>query len=246
MKICRIFGIDIYLDISWWIALIIFGWMFQGMFVATFPKISIITSWIFGVLLVLGLFTSVLIHELAHALVAKKNKLLVSRITLLLFGGMAHLEKEPERPGADFWIAIVGPFLNFVLASVFYGLIWLLGMHILTSGTPSSYLNYFKHFLGLMFSMNLLLGIFNLLPGFPMDGGRVLRAILWKTTRSFLKATKWAARVGQAFAVLMVIGGILEMVSLGAFDGLWLIFIGIMIFFGARQSYKEAKNKNPD
>lgn len=240
MKICRIFGIDIHLDISWWIALIIFGWMFQGMFAAAFPKISLVASWTFGVLSVLGLFASVLIHELAHALAAKKNKLPVFRITLLLFGGLAHLEKEPERPGADFWIAIIGPFLNFVLAGVFYGLIWLLGMHISSFGIPSNYLNYFKHFLGLMLSMNLLLGIFNLLPGFPMDGGRVLRAILWKTTKSFSRATKWAALVGQAFAVLMVVGGIFQMLVLGS-GGFMLIFIGIIIFLAARQTYKQYK-----
>jgi len=245
LKVGRIFGIDIYLDFSWFFALIFFGFVFQRIFVQALPGISLALSWALGILAVLVLFASVLFHELSHSLVAKRYKLPIPRITLLLFGGIAHSEKEPESPGAEFKITIAGPLSSFFLAGLFFSLFRLVSNYPLHFIGLEHFLC-LKQFLEVMLWVNLMLGIFNLLPGFPMDGGRLLRAILWKTTRSFSKATKWAAGVGQFFGALVFVFGVLNIFVFKSFGGFWLVFIGLLIILGARASYKQASKTNPN
>ncbi len=244
MKICRIFGIDIYLDWSWWLALIFFGWLYRGVFKWQFPEIPLAASWIFGILVVLGLFASVLFHELAHSLIAKKNKLPIFKITLMLFGGVAHLEKEPEKWGVEFWMSVAGPLSNLVLAGIFWAICLAASSFLRMESNIYIGASYFL--LQLFFQINLILAIFNLLPAFPLDGGRVLRAILWKATKSFGKATKWAAGVGQVLGASMIIYGILDTFIFHLFGSLMLSFIGILVFLWARQSYKSVDKRNPD
>jgi len=221
-KIFSIFGIPVELHISFLLFMII---------IFAFAFLGIITPYL--ALLFILLFVTVVIHELAHSYVAKRYGVSVERITLLPIGGVAAMDEIPKDPGQELKIAIAGPLTNFIiaifcLAGLFItGGIGVLGVsQFFISHTPTADINLFlSNFLGI----NLMLGIFNLLPAFPMDGGRVLRAFLARKM-SYVKATKIAATIGKQFAILMAIFGI--------FFSFFLILIAIFVYVGADQEYK--------
>jgi len=188
------------------------------------PRQSAATYWILGFIAALLLFASVLLHELAHSLVARARGLPVSSITLFIFGGVSNLQQEPQSPGVEFVMAIVGPLTSLVIGAVSLFLGLAIGHN---SPLVSATLNY----LGIA---NLLLGVFNLIPGFPLDGGRVLRSILWKATGSMQKATRWASLVGQAVAYLFILWGILQLFTGNFIGGLWIGFIGWFLLQAAQ------------
>ncbi len=169
-----------------------------------------------GIVAALLLFASVLIHELAHSLVANARGLHVQSITLFIFGGVSNLEDEPERPKVEFAMSIVGPLASLVLAGIFWGLKLAIGQE----GTPLAVMLYY------LASTNALLAGFNLLPGFPLDGGRVLRSIIWGTTGSLTRATNIAATVGQIFGWGFIALGVFLALSGNFLNGLWIAFIG--------------------
>jgi Zn-dependent protease len=160
-------------------------------------------------------FGSVLAHELGHAKLALRDRIPVKEITLFLFGGVAQISQEPRSPGSEFRIAIAGPLTSLVLAGLF-GLLYILDQAVPFLAAPSSYL----------MRINLMLALFNLIPGFPLDGGRVLRALIWKWTGSLQKATRVASLGGQLTAFAFIGIGILTIVNGQLFNGLWLVFIG--------------------
>jgi Zn-dependent protease/CBS domain-containing protein len=161
------------------------------------------------------LFVSVLIHELGHSVVARRYGISVPRITLFLFGGVSQIATEPLTPGAEFWIAIIGPLVSFALAAFFWGL-----EPFLTPVPPWFALAKYLAFL------NLILAIFNLIPGFPLDGGRVLRAIVWRMTGKLRRATNIAAFTGRFFGFLLIFLGVWQALKGGLINGLWIAFIG--------------------
>jgi Zn-dependent protease/predicted transcriptional regulator len=170
-------------------------------------------------------------HELAHSLVAKANKIRVKRITLFLFGGMSELFEEPQDAEAEFKIALSGP-----ATSVFLALIFLIAWRLLdrfTSYTPAITV------VSALFQINMILAIFNLLPGFPLDGGRVVRSIAWALSRDLRAATRIATSLGQVVAFFIILFGILQIIILGMWTGLWLILIGLFLLQSAGQSYLE-------
>ena len=236
-RVGRINGIEIGIHYTWLLALVVFTWLLgQSYFPATYPGWQTYSYWIAGFLSTFILFISVLIHELAHSLVARARGLPVSSITLFILGGVSNLATEPEKPGLEFIMAIAGPASSLVLAGIFWGIWYLMG----------SQMAFAKAIFGYMALANALLAGFNLLPGFPLDGGRVLRSILWKTTGDLLKATNIATMVGRFFAWLFIALGVFlvfgfNVFGLGGFlNGLWLVFVGWFLNSAADSSRQEA------
>lgn len=225
----RILGIEVRLDYSWFIVFGLVLWtLASGYFPRTFPGQGTAVYWIMGLASAVLLFASVLAHELSHAVVAQREGLPVPRITLFIFGGMAHLSGEPPGPGAEFRIAVVGPISSFVLAGVFWGLSRLAASTSLIVSETFFYLG----------AANFILAVFNLIPGFPLDGGRVLRAWLWQRWRDLRRATRVVARIGRGMGTALMVLGVLEFLS-GAFvGGLWSIFIGLFLRQAAQSSYQ--------
>ena len=212
----KITGIPIYIDYSWFLLFILLTWMLaQGYFPREFKNWSPVIYWADATITSLLFFLSIILHELGHSIVARKYKVQVKRITLFIFGGVAEISKEPPKSSAEFWIAIAGPVVSFMLAAVFYFL------DKLSAG--SSYLTASFRYLGYI---NFILAFFNLIPGFPLDGGRVLRAIVWKITNNFKKATTIAANTGRFFGFLFIMLGVLQVFQNNIADGLWIAFIG--------------------
>ena len=228
-RLLRIAGIDINVNYTLFFAIILIAWsLVDGFFPQTW---STTTLWTAGIISALLLFVSVLIHELAHSLVSKSKGIGVRSITLFIFGGVSNLEDEPTSARTEFIIAIVGPVASVILAGIF----WVLQKTVGHNGTPASEILYY------LALINVMLAAFNILPGFPLDGGRVLRSIIWGTTRSFDKATKAATIVGQILgAAFIALGVILIFATENFFNGLWIAFIGWFLISAAGASRRQS------
>lgn len=224
-RVVRLFGIDIEVHPSWLLIIAFLSYsLSEGLFPARYEGWSTATYWVVGTASAFLLFVTVLLHELAHALVAKRRGLPVPRITLFIFGGVSHLARQPASAGEEFQIAAAGPATSLVIAAI-------TGLAGLLLGPLDEKLEAILFYLA---GVNVLLGVFNMLPGFPLDGGRVLRSIAWKRSGSFRKATRTAAGVGELFGyALMTIGFFLLLGGL-LLDGLWLLFIGWFLLGAAR------------
>ncbi|NQT29200.1 MAG: site-2 protease family protein [Candidatus Saganbacteria bacterium] len=235
-RLMTIAKIPIEINITWFIilGLIVFT-LGQGFFPYTNPGLSTATYWLMALVAALLLFASLLAHELAHSLVAQKNDLPIHGITLFIFGGVAHMDKEPPSPKVEFKMAIAGPLMSFFLSAIFYILSRLLHLLGLT-GPLTSIAEY-------LFLINLIIGIFNLIPGFPLDGGRVLRAILWHYSKDIKKATAIASNIGKAFAFVLIAFGLLNLFSGQIISGIWFIFIGFFLLEAADVSYRQVVMK---
>jgi Zn-dependent protease len=205
-KIARVVGIEIEVHYTWLFALALITWsLAQGFFPTAFPTFDPITDWVLGFVSALLLFASVLIHELSHSFVAMKRGLVVSGITLFIFGGVSRIAGEPRGPKDEFAMSVAGPLTSFALAGCF----WLLGQVLGPAETPGAAVTWYLAF------VNLALGVFNLVPGFPLDGGRVLRSIVWGATHNFRRATQVATVVGQIFGFLLIGWGMVRRVRRG-------------------------------
>jgi Zn-dependent protease/predicted transcriptional regulator len=229
-RIFNIFGIDIRIDSSW---IFIFGlitWALAGhYFPSQYPGWSPWQYWGVGIAASVLLFASVLAHELTHSLVARSRGEEVRSITLFLFGGVAEIAHEPETAGKEFVIALVGPLSSLVIAFIFLG-IWIT---VKGASVPISALVQY------LAVINILLAIFNMIPGFPLDGGRVLRAIIWKITGNLKRATRIASVTGQAVAFVLIVFGIFQILKGFFFNGLWMSLIGWFIHSAATRGYRE-------
>lgn len=231
LRLGKIAGIEIWLHASWFIIFVLLTWSLAGDWFPTFyPGWSTAAYWGTAVFASLLLFGSVLAHELAHSLVARARGLEVRNITLLIFGGVSNIEREPSRPGIEFQMALVGPLTSLVIGGLSFLLFWLIGRGDSPLAAILSYLAI----------TNILLGLFNLIPGFPLDGGRVLRSIVWKLSGSALRATRVATLVGQLFAYLLIFAGIWLFIGGDFFDGIWLGFIGWFLLSGAQSANTQA------
>ena len=249
LNIGQIFGIKIRIDWSWLLIFFLITWNLSTAFTELHPGWGFGTRWGIAVLAALLFFASVLAHELAHSLVARARGIPVRDITLFLFGGVSSIQREPESPGAEFLMAVLGPLTSLVIGGVLL-MIALVGAGIQVAPTNAvRVLGQFSPLLTLVAwlgSINVTLGIFNLVPGFPLDGGRVLRSILWAATNNLRRATRWAAGVGQAIAWLMIIAGVsmifgaqIPFFGTGFASGLWLAFIGWFLNTASTQSYQQ-------
>ena len=205
LRIGKIAGIDIYIHVSWIIILVLLTVSLAiGWFPQLYPGQSTATYWIVSLIAALLLFVSVLLHELAHSLVARRRGLPVKNITLFIFGGVSNIEQEPKDPGIEFQVAVVGP-----LTSILIGVVcFLLQLPLRGTNSPLEEILYY------LAVTNILLGVFNLIPAFPLDGGRVLRSIVWRLTGNMRQATRVASLTGQFIAYLFILLGI------------WLFFAG--------------------
>ncbi len=220
----RILGIPIGLDYSWFLIFVLITWtMAVGYYPAEFKSWPVAQYWIVGAITAIMLFVSVLLHELGHSVVAMRYKIPVRSITLFIFGGVSLIGAEPPSAIAGFWIAIVGPVVSFALAVVFR-----LMEPFLAGVSPllalSKYLVY----------INVALGFFNLIPGFPLDGGGVFRAIVWGVTHSMRRATLIAANVGRFIAYLFIVFGVWQIFGGNFINGMWIAFIGWFLESAAR------------
>jgi Zn-dependent protease len=249
-RVGKLFDVQITLDLS---LLLVFGLVLLnlggGVLPAWHPNWSPQLRWVVATLAALLFFASILLHELSHALVGRALGAQVSGITLFMFGGMAQLEREPERASADFWMAIVGPATSLVLgvAALLLGT-WLGGREVATlAEDPAAALQAFGPAATLLVwlgPLNIALALFNLLPGFPLDGGRALRALLWWLLGDLRRATRYAAFLGIALGWSLIVLGVLMAFDFhalffgrGLVQGLWLMLIGWFLSNGARASY---------
>jgi Zn-dependent protease len=249
-RIARIFGINIHMDPSWIFIFLLVTWNLSGViFPSIHPDWSTPLNIGLGILASILFFASVLAHELSHSLMARAKGLPVGRITLFIFGGAADIGREPPSPGSEFLIAIIGPITSAVLGILFlvFGALSMNGLGAgvdLSGGFQSlSPLATMFFWLG---PINILLAVFNMVPGFPLDGGRVLRSILWKISNNLRLATRWATVTGQFIAWLFIATGIAMVIGLdvpvfgsGLIGGLWLAFIGWFLNNAAVQSYRQ-------
>jgi len=232
----RIFDIPFRLHYTWFIIflLITFSLSWQ-VFPALYPGWTVLTYWIIGIVTSLLFFASVVAHELAHSLVARFYGIPVKGITLFIFGGVAQMAREAARPGAELKMAAAGPACSLVIGGLF-ALLWLSTQGVIE---PIAALAFW------LAQINVVLAVFNLIPGFPLDGGRVFRSLLWRFTGNYRRSTQIAVRVGQGVGYLFILLGILVILlrpfGLGWFSGLWLAFIGWFLENAASSSYRQVK-----
>ncbi len=220
-------GIDIYINYSWLIIFVFLIWsLATGWFAVLYPGWSPALYWITSTIAALLLFVSVLLHELAHSVVARARGLSVKNITLFIFGGVSNIEQEPKSPGVEFQMAVVGPLVSILLGALAY----LLLLPLRGANTPVAAI------LGYLAITNILLGVFNLVPGFPLDGGRVLRSIVWRISGSLRTATRAATITGQVIAYLFILVGIWLFFGGNVLNGIWIGFIGWFLLSSAQSA----------
>lgn len=248
-SIGRIFGVDVRLDGSLLVifALVTFN-LGAGALPKWHPEWSPWLTWTLALGAAVLFFVSLLTHEMAHALVARTQGVPVHRVTLFLFGGLAHLEAEPPSPKAEFLIAVVGPLTSLVIGALATAAgVWIAGPELANAAAsgPSAVLDAMANVSALgtvllwLGPVNLFLGVFNLVPGFPLDGGRVLRAALWGATNDLTKATRWASYAGQGVAWVLMGTGVMNLLGGQFANGLWLVLIGWFLNNAARASYQQ-------
>jgi len=229
-KLGRIAGIDIGVHWSWLFIYVLLTWSLGStLFDEEFPGWTASQRWLAGLITASLFFMSILLHEISHALMARRLGLPVHSITLFIFGGVSSLGREPDKPRDEFLIAIVGPGTSFLLAVVF-GLAWLFA-------DPASHL--ISVVCGYLALVNFSLGVFNMLPGFPLDGGRVFRAMVWGRKHDLLQATRIASIVGVGVAYLMILAGVVVTFWAAFISGIWLIFIGWFLKNMSEASYQQ-------
>jgi len=236
IRVARILGIPIFIDFSWILVFGLIAFFISENFGAQHPNWTVTERWTVGLLTTVLFFASVVFHELAHSVVAQGYKIKVLSITLFIFGGVARISREPSKAIQEFNIAVAGPLASGFLSVLFYSLTLVFhGNQMVTAGGT---------FLGLM---NLMLAGFNLLPGFPLDGGRIFRAVVWGATKDFVRATQVAGTSGKMIASAMIIIGIgsiaservaslLGVAGVGRWDGAWFVLIGWYLLNAAQAS----------
>ena len=235
IQLGRIFGIPFRLDYSWFLIFIFITLLLSlSVFPSGYPDWSPVSYWVVGIATSLLFFSSVLAHELAHCLVGRRMGIPAKSITLFFFGGIAHLGKEASRPTAELKMAIAGPLCSLALAGIFYGISWLC----------SGFSEHLAALTGWLYLINGILAVFNMIPGFPLDGGRVLRSIIWLVTGNYMRASRIATIAGYGVSYIFILGGILLLLLLGRLDGLWFIFLGFFLNSTTRTTYRQATLRN--
>jgi Zn-dependent protease len=241
LQLARVFGIRIGVDVSWFIVLFLIIWQLTGYYEDVAPGSN---AFVLATVSALAFFLSILLHELGHAWVAIRNGIPIEGIDLWLFGGVAKLGRDTDSPGVEFRVAIAGPLVTLLIAAVCLGL----GIAISSADQvmDSSRFNEAgvqgaaTAVLGYLASINVLVLVFNLIPGFPLDGGRIARAIVWWRTGDRNRATRFAARLGRGVGWLMVGAGVLLLFIGSGFGGIWLAFIGYILAQAARSAEAQA------
>jgi len=232
VKIGTIMGIPVRIHYTLWLVFLLIAWtLAYGYMPQQYPGLSTLTYWTIGIASAVVLFVSVLVHELSHSYIAKKNGLPIARITLFFFGGVSEMTEEPQDAGLEVRMAAAGPLMSFVIAGVLGGFWYVseaLHLPIVITAT-----------VGYGALINAVLGAFNLLPAFPLDGGRVFRGSLWMHSKNLISATRIATRVSEGFSLLMMLGGFVAIIFGYFLDGIWFVVLGWFLKSGAETSLRQ-------
>jgi Zn-dependent protease len=232
VRLGKIMGIPVRIHYTLWFVFALIAWSLAvGYMPHEYPGLGVVTYWAIGIASAIILFVSILVHELSHSYIAKKNGLPIARITLFFFGGVSEITEEPQDPGLEVRMAAAGPLMSFMIAAVL-GALWYLG-GVVRAPVP------IIATLGYSALINAALGAFNLLPAFPLDGGRVFRGSIWKRSNDLVGATRTATRVSEGFSLLMMMGGFVLVIFGDFIDGIWIIVLGWFIKSGAETSLKQ-------
>ncbi len=228
----KLFGFEVRLDMSWVFLAILITWsLASGFFPYRYPGFSTTDYWVMGAFGAVGPFFSIVFHEFCHSLVARGYSMPMKGITLFIFGGVAEMGDEPSSPKVEFQMSVVGPLSSIAIGLVFYGL-FILGMH----GAWSMKVNVVLKYLA---AINILLAAFNLIPAFPLDGGRILRSILWKAWKDVRRATHVASAIGSAFGYLLIAFALYSLLTGNFIGAVWWFLIGMFIRGAAQMSYQQ-------
>ncbi|MEH2167077.1 MAG: site-2 protease family protein [Nostoc sp.] len=230
IRVGNLFGIPFYIHPSWFLVLGLVTWSYSSGLAVQFPQLSAGLALLLGLMTALMLFASVVAHELGHSFVAIRQGIDVKSITLFIFGGLASLEKESKTPGEAFWVAIAGPIVSLILC----GIVTAIGVTTAASGPLAA-------ILGVLASVNLALALFNLIPGLPLDGGNILKSIVWKVTGNPYKGVTFASRVGQIFGWVAILSGVLPLLLFGNSGNFWNLLIGFFLLQNAGNSAQFAR-----
>jgi len=232
ISLFSLFGFKVKLDISWFILAILIAWsLATRVFPNYFGGLGTTTYWWMGIAGAIGLFVSIVFHEFCHSIVARYYGLSMKGITLFIFGGVAEMEDEPQSPKVEFLMALAGPLSSVLLSGIFY----LLAMAGKNAGLPVSVSGVLVY----LSWINLILAGFNLVPAFPLDGGRILRSILWGMKHNLRWATHVASSLGSAFGILLIVLGIVSFISGNFIGGLWYFLIGMFVRRASQMSYRQ-------
>jgi Zn-dependent protease/CBS domain-containing protein len=237
IKLGKISGIEIGLHYSWFIIAALIAFSLGERFHQINPSWSSRQIWTMALLTAVLFFISLLLHELAHSLVAQRRGLKVKAITLFALGGVSQIQDDATDAKTEFWVAIAGPIASLIIGFLCLAIAPGLGWRRRSPESPTA-VSAVLFWLGYI---NISLAVFNLIPGFPLDGGRVLRSIVWAITKNADRATRIAARVGQVVAFLFILDGIWQYFSGAGFGGLWIAFIGWFLMDAAKSSYSEVE-----
>ena len=249
IPLLRVFGIRVGVDPSWFLALFLFIWLLTGYYQDAIPGKNDSGAFLLATASALLFFASILLHELGHAWVAIRNRIPIAGIDLWLFGGIARMSRDSPTPGVEFRVAIAGPVVTLLIATA-CALIGIAagGAHDFweaMKGNPNQLSNGLLALLAYLTSINLLLLFFNLIPAFPLDGGRVARAIAWKVTGDRTRATNFTAAVGQGFSYILIGLGVAMLLNVsvpvlgtGFVGGVWAIFLGLFLTSRSMESLR--------
>lgn len=231
-KLFKWMGFEVGIDPSWIILAVLVTWSLStGYFPTLHEDLDLATYWIMGIIGAVGLFFSIVVHEFCHSVLAKYSGVEMKGITLFIFGGVAEMADEPQSAKDEFLIAVAGPLSSFSMAALFYG-VGRMGVLFQWSQAVSAVLYY----LGMI---NLVLALFNLIPAFPLDGGRMLRALLWRWKKNLRQATRSASRIGVGFAYFLIFIAVMQVLGGNFIGGMWMFLIGLFLFNAARMSYQQ-------
>ncbi|MBD3676116.1 MAG: site-2 protease family protein [Planctomycetaceae bacterium] len=232
IELLNLFGFSVKIDFSWiFIALLVSWSLATGYFPQEYPDLAKSTYWIMGISGMLGLFVSILLHEMSHSVVARRFGIPIRGITLFIFGGVAEMEKEPPSAKSEFWMAIAGPIASVLISAACFGLAALGSMMNLAPPVVAV-----LQWLGLI---NGVVVIFNMIPAFPLDGGRVFRAALWHWQNNIRKATRITSNIGSGFGTILIFLGILSLFGGNVIGGIWYALIGMFLRGAAGMSYQQ-------
>ncbi|MCF8106121.1 MAG: site-2 protease family protein [Desulfohalobiaceae bacterium] len=231
-KLFTLFGFEVGIDLSWLVIAFLVVWsLASGFFPYQYPGLTQTTYWTMGILGAVGLFLSIIFHEFWHSFLARSYGMPMHGITLFLFGGVSEMHDEPPSAKIEFQVAVVGPISSIVLGFIFAG--------ILQLGRNWGWPAHVSGLIGYLAMINWIVAVFNLLPAFPLDGGRILRAAIWKWKGDLRQATKTASKVGGFFGVLLIILGLLNMLTGNIVGGMWYVIIGLFIRSAAYMGYRQ-------
>lgn len=229
IRLFKVFGFDVGIDPSWTILAILIAWSLSvGLFPAQFSGLSAKMYWLMGTIGMLGLFASIIFHEMAHSIVARRQGLTIQGITLFMFGGVSEMADEAPGPWAEFTMAVAGPITSILLSAIFYVIAFFAQL-------PGPIAGIFWY----LAMINGILAFFNLLPAFPLDGGRIVRSALWGWKNDLHWATRIASRIGVGFGIVIILMGVLQFFTGNFLGGLWWFLIGMFLRNSAQSAYEQ-------